>query len=103
VIVADYAMRALADQSLGLKITNKVGTTTRFKSPAKYRIDLDFADDIMLVLDDAINSQKQPEFSRVGLKTEFIMVGNWASPIDLRVSTGAIHLVKDSKYSGSCC
>jgi hypothetical protein len=30
VIVADYVMRvALADQTLGLKIANKVGTTTR--------------------------------------------------------------------------
>jgi hypothetical protein len=60
VIVVDYVMRVgLADQSLGLKITNKVGTTTRVKTHAKYRIDLDFADDIMLVSDDAINSQKQ--------------------------------------------
>jgi hypothetical protein len=47
---------ALADQSLGLKITNKVGTT---KSPAKCIKDLDFADDIMLISDDAINSEKQ--------------------------------------------
>jgi hypothetical protein len=32
VIVVDYVMRvALADQSLGLKFTNKVGTTTRIK------------------------------------------------------------------------
>jgi Reverse transcriptase (RNA-dependent DNA polymerase) len=32
VIVVDYVMRvALADQSLGLKITNKVGTSTRIK------------------------------------------------------------------------
>jgi hypothetical protein len=59
VIVVDYVMRvALADQSLGLKITNKVGTTTRIKTPAKYITDLDFADDIMLISDDAINSQK---------------------------------------------
>jgi hypothetical protein len=41
VIVVDYVMRvALADQSLGLKITNKVGTTTCIKNPAKY---IDFA------------------------------------------------------------
>jgi Reverse transcriptase (RNA-dependent DNA polymerase) len=60
VIVVDYGMRvALADQSLGLKITNKEGTTTRIKTPAKYITDLDFADDIMLISDDAINSQKQ--------------------------------------------
>jgi hypothetical protein len=60
VIVVDYVMRvALADQSLGLKITNKVGATTRTKILAKYMTDLDFADDIMLVSDDAINSQKQ--------------------------------------------
>jgi hypothetical protein len=37
---------------------------------------------------------------RVGLKinkakTEFMMVGNWASPIELRVSTGSINLVKE--------
>jgi hypothetical protein len=45
VIVVDYIMRvALADQSLGLKIANKVGTTTRIKRPAKYTTD--FADDI---------------------------------------------------------
>jgi hypothetical protein len=50
---------ALADQSLGLKITNKVETSTRAKIPAKYITDLDFADDIMLITDDAINSQKQ--------------------------------------------
>jgi hypothetical protein len=57
VIVVDYVMRvALADQSLGLKITNKVGTTTRIKTPAKYITDLDFADDIMLISYDAIDS-----------------------------------------------
>jgi hypothetical protein len=50
---------ALADQSLGLKITNKVGTHTRTFTPAKYITDLDFADNIMLISDDAINSQKQ--------------------------------------------
>jgi hypothetical protein len=44
VVVVDYVMRvALADQFLGLKITNKVGTTTRIKIPAKYITDLDFA------------------------------------------------------------
>jgi Reverse transcriptase (RNA-dependent DNA polymerase) len=60
VIVVDYVMRvALEDQSLGLKITNQVGTTTRIKIHAKYITDLDFADDIMLISDDAINSQKQ--------------------------------------------
>jgi hypothetical protein len=59
VIVIDYVMRVtLADQSLGFKITNKVGTTTRIKSPTKSITDLDFADDIMQVSDDAINSQK---------------------------------------------
>jgi hypothetical protein len=50
---------ALADQSLGLKIANKAAATTRIKIPAKYTTDLDFADDIMLVSVDAINSQKQ--------------------------------------------
>jgi hypothetical protein len=60
VIVVNYVMRdALADQSLGLKITNNVGSTTRTKISAKYITDLDFADDIMLISDDAINSQKQ--------------------------------------------
>jgi hypothetical protein len=50
VIVVDYVMRvALADQSLGLKITNKVGTTTRIKIPGEYITDLDFADDILLI------------------------------------------------------
>jgi hypothetical protein len=49
---------ALADQSLGLKITNKVGTSTRIKIPAKYLIDLDFDDDVMLISDDVINFQK---------------------------------------------
>jgi hypothetical protein len=44
---------------------------------------------------------------KVGLKinrakTEFMMLGNWASPIELRVSTGTINLVKDLKYLGSC-
>jgi hypothetical protein len=43
---------------------------------------------------------------KVGLKinrakTEFMMVGNWASPIELRDSTGTINLVKDFKYLGS--
>jgi hypothetical protein len=42
---------------------------------------------------------------KVGLKinrakTEFKMVGNWASPIEFRVSTGTINLVKDFKYLG---
>jgi hypothetical protein len=111
VIAVDYVMRvALADQSLGLKITNKEGTRTR-NTPAKYITDLDFADDIMLISDDAINSQKQLDSvdimaRKVGLKinrakTEFMMVGNWASPIELRVSTGSINLVKDFKYLGS--
>jgi Reverse transcriptase (RNA-dependent DNA polymerase) len=112
VIVVDYVMRvALADQSLGLKIMNKEGTRARTLIPAKYITDLDFADDIMLISDDAINSQKQLDSvdimaRKVGLKinrakTEFMMVGNWASPIELRVSTGTIYLVKDFKYLGS--
>jgi hypothetical protein len=101
---------SLADQSLGLKIANKgetrVGTTTRIKIPAKYITDLDFSDDIILISDDAINSQKQLDSvdkmaRKVGLKinrakTEFVMVGNWASPIELRVSTGTIKLSKTS-------
>jgi Reverse transcriptase (RNA-dependent DNA polymerase) len=112
VIVVDYVMRvALVDQSLGLKIANKVGTSTRIKTPAKYITYLDSTDDIMLILDDAINSQKQLDSvdtmaRRVGLKinrakTEFMMVGNWASPIELRVSTGTINFVKYFNYLGS--
>jgi hypothetical protein len=108
VIVVDYVMRvALADQSLGLNITNKVGTSTRIKILTEYITDLDFAEAIILVSDDAINSQKQLDLvdimaRRVGLKinrakTEFMMV-DWASPTELRVSTGAINLVKDCKY-----
>jgi Reverse transcriptase (RNA-dependent DNA polymerase) len=58
VIVVDCVMRvALADRSLGLKITNKEGPDSRIKRPAKYIIDLDFADAIMLVSDNAINAQ----------------------------------------------
>jgi hypothetical protein len=54
VIVVDYTMRAaLADQSLGLTINSHI------KSRAKYTTALDFADNTMLVADDAINSQKQ--------------------------------------------
>jgi hypothetical protein len=35
-------------------------------------------------------------------KTEFVMmVGNWASPIELRVSTASINVVKDFKNLGS--
>jgi hypothetical protein len=59
----------------------------------------------MLVSDYAINSQKQLDsvdiVARKGglkinrAKTEFMMVGNWASPIELRVSTGTKNLVKD--------
>jgi hypothetical protein len=81
-----------------LKIASKFGTTTSIKIPAKYITDLDFADDIMQVSDDAINSQKQLDSvdikaRRVDMKinrvkTEFMMLGNWASPIELRVSTG---------------
>jgi hypothetical protein len=48
----------LADQYQGLKIANKVGTKCRIKCPAHYTTDLVFADDIMLVSDDAISSQK---------------------------------------------
>jgi hypothetical protein len=88
------------------------GTSTRIKIPAKYITDLDFADDdIMLISDDAINSQKQLDSvdilaRKVGLKinranTEFMMVGNWTSPIELRASTDTIKLVKDFKYLGS--
>jgi hypothetical protein len=65
----------------------------------------------MLISDDAINSQKQLDSvdimaRKVGLKinrakTEFMMVGNWASPKELRVSAGTINLVKDFKYLGS--
>jgi hypothetical protein len=95
-----------------LKITKKVGTTTTcIRIPAKYITLLDFADNIMLISDDAINSQKQLDYSvdimacKVGLKinrakTEIIMVGIRASPIELRVSTGTINLVKDFKYLG---
>jgi hypothetical protein len=102
---------ALADQSLGLKITNTVGTRTRTLIPAKYITDLDVVDDIMLTSDDAINSQKQLDSieimaRKVGLKisrakTEFVMVENWTSLIELRVSTGTINLVKNFKYLGS--
>jgi hypothetical protein len=58
----------------------------------------------MLISDDAINSQKQLDSvdimaRRVGLKIN--RVGNWASPIELRVSTGRINLVIDFKYLGS--
>jgi hypothetical protein len=42
-----------------LKIASKVGTSTRIKITAKYITDLDFADNVMLLSDDAINSQKQ--------------------------------------------
>jgi hypothetical protein len=64
-IAINYAIRvALADQSLGLKITNKVGTSSRIKIPAKYITDLDFADDVMLVSGDTINSQKQLQLGR---------------------------------------
>jgi hypothetical protein len=83
---------ALADQSLGLKVRNLDLTY------------LDFADDIMLVSDGAINSQKQLDSvdimaRRIGLKinrakTEFMM-------LELLVSTGTINLVKDFKYLGS--
>jgi hypothetical protein len=84
VIVVDFVMRvALVDQSLSLKITNKAGTTTRIKIPAKYLTDLDFNDDIMLISDDAINSQKQLDsvdiMARLKInraKAEFMMVGN---------------------------
>jgi hypothetical protein len=74
VIVVDYVMRvALTDQSLGLKITNKVGTRTRSTIPAKYITDLHFTDDIMLISDDAINFLKQLDSvdimaRKVGLK-----------------------------------
>jgi hypothetical protein len=64
----------------------------------------------MLLSDDTINSQKQLDLvdivaRKVGLKinrakTEFTMVGNWASPIELRVSTSTINLVRDFKYLG---
>jgi hypothetical protein len=94
---------AFADQSLGLKIANKVGTTTRIRIPAQYT-NLDFDDDIMLISDNAINSQKQLDSvyvmaRKVGskinrAKTEFMMVGNWASPIELRVSTSTINLFR---------
>jgi hypothetical protein len=62
----------------------------------------------MLISDDTINSQKQLDSvdilaRKVGLKsnrakTEFMMVGNRASPIESRVSTGTINLIKDFKY-----
>jgi hypothetical protein len=54
------------DESLGFKITKKVGTTSHFKSPAEYIADLDFADDRMVVLDYAINSQKQLDSADYG-------------------------------------
>jgi hypothetical protein len=102
---------ALADHSLGLKITNKVGTSTRIKIPAKSITDLDFADDIMLISIDGVKSLKQLDSvdimaRKVGLminraKTEFMMVGNWASSIELRVSIGTVNLVKDFIYLGS--
>jgi hypothetical protein len=65
----------------------------------------------MLISDDPINSQKQLDAvditaRRVGLninraKTEFIMIGDWASQIELRVSTVTINPVKDLMYLGS--
>ena len=112
VIVLDYVMReALSDQTLGLKIANRVGTKSRPTCLEKYITDLDFADDIMLISDDAGNAQKQLNSvdvmaRRVGLKinrakTEFMMVGNWSSSLELRVSTGTINQVNDFKYLGS--
>jgi hypothetical protein len=104
--LVDYAIRlALSDQSLVLKIANKVGTTSGIKSHSKYITDLDFTEDIMLVSDNSINSQKQLNSvdltaRRVGLKiniakTAFVVVGNWTTPIELCVSIGTINLVKD--------
>jgi hypothetical protein len=57
----------------------------------------------MLISDDAINSQKQLDAvdimaRKVGLK---INRARTESPIELRVSTGTIYLVKDFKYEGS--
>jgi hypothetical protein len=58
----------------------------------------------MLVSDDVINSQKQLDSVDImarRAKTKFLMIGNWASHIELRVCTGTINLVKDFKYLGS--
>jgi hypothetical protein len=65
-----------------------------------YITGLDFADDIILLSDDAVNVQKQLDSvevmaRRVGFKinrarTESIMAGNWSSSLELRVSTGTI-------------
>jgi hypothetical protein len=66
---------------------------------------------LMLVADDAINSQNQLDSVYImarkvslkinGAKTEFMMVGNWASSIELRASTLTTYLFKNFKYLGS--
>jgi hypothetical protein len=89
-IVIDYVMReAISDQTLGLKIPHQVGTNSRPKCLVMYITDLDFADDIMAISDDAENARKQLDSvvimaCRVGLKinkakTEFMKVGKWSS------------------------
>jgi hypothetical protein len=76
---------------------NQELTVVAIKSSAEYVTDLDFADEIMLASDDAINSQKQ--LNSVNIMAR--LVGskiNRKSPIQLRVSA---NLVEDFKYSGS--
>jgi hypothetical protein len=51
VSAVDYILRvALADQPLGLKITDKIGRYSRIKSHAEYTTDLDFANDRLCYL-----------------------------------------------------
>jgi hypothetical protein len=65
----EYIVReAPSNHSLGLKIANQVRTDSRPSCPTKYITDLDFANDIVLISDDAD-----------AIKTVFMMVGNWSS------------------------
>jgi hypothetical protein len=101
--------KGLLDQSLDLKITTPVGTNSRPGCPAKYAYNLDFADDTMLILDNAVDAQKYLMVwlaRRVNVKinrakTAFMLVGNWSSSLELRVSTGTNNQVQDFTFLGS--
>jgi hypothetical protein len=50
---------ALLDKTLCLMITYQAGANSRPRFLAKYTTDLDFADGIMLILDNAVKAPKQ--------------------------------------------
>ncbi len=107
---------AVPDASLGFCVRDRLGTRSRYTSPAVYVTDLDFVDDIAVLSSSAANMQImilsiELWALKVGLKingpkTEFVVSGNedpLAPAAKFHLSSGLklMKKVLDFKYLGT--